>query len=143
MNTFKKTIAFAALATGLIVSSAAMAKNVKPMVPVDPGPGYGPSCVTGQVYGYTLRICANSYKVYGQGISCSGGLSHSSGYNARVQLSRGNCNSGTDWSADTIRCGGNGQGGSPAGKLKGAQCTYFPNAAGRAEGFNSTSVYFN
>ena len=143
MKTLNKTIAFATLAASLIVGGTAMAQNYKPMVPVDPGPVEGPACVMGSVYGYKLQICSSQYRVDGQGLSCTGYLNHSGGNFAKVKLHRGNCNSGTDWSADTIRCDGAGQGGSPAGKLKGAQCTYFPNAAGRAEGFNSTGVYFN
>ena len=146
MTTLNKTIAFAALAASLLVAGTAMARDIRPNVPGPPGGGgggYGPQCVTGNVYGYTLRICNNNYRVFGGGLICNGSLKHSGQSSVNVTLRRGSCTSGTEWSADSIRCAGNGAGGSPAGRLQGATCTYFPNAAGRAEGYKSTSVYFN
>ena len=72
-----------------------------------------PQRVAGSVYGYTLEVCS------------------------------GNCNNGMNWFADSIRCDGGGKSRSAAGRLFGARCTCFPNAAGRVGGFTSTRVVFH
>ena len=146
MRLWINIVAIAVLATTLMAGAAmardSMARDSRMFVPARPDPG-SPRCVSGSVYGYTLEVCSKSYAVSGQNMSCHGPLTYAGDRDVTVTLHRAQCGRRGDWYADTIQCDGVRESRSAAGRLIGAQCTYLPNAMGRAAGFTSSPVIFH
>ncbi len=119
--------------------------------PVDSaGPGGGgpifASCSTTKVHqAYRLTVCNDGrYTVRGGGLTCSGSFAWRSTFGGvRINLRRAPCGAGTDWSGDTIRCGGFALNSYHlVNVISSNDCLYFPTREAMGEGYGPERVYF-